>query len=132
MSDSILDSVKKICSIDLSYTVFDDLLILHINSVFSTLQQLGLGPPVGFMIEDNSATWDAFIGTDDTMNSVKTYMGTCVRLLFDPPQSSWGVDSMMKVKLELEWRLNTNREGVSWTDPNPSPQPPAHSWWETF
>jgi hypothetical protein len=124
VADSILDSVKKQCSLLPSYTPFDDVIILHINSVFSTLNQLGIGPDAGFMIEDNSTTWDAFVGTDNNLNFVKTYVGLKVRLLFDPPASSWAVDAMVKMAAELEWRLNVKREGTSWTDPDPTPTTP--------
>lgn len=132
MSDSILDSVKKVCNIDPSYTQFDDVILLHINTVFSTLNQLGVGPDAGFMIEDNTVTWDAFVGTDLSKNNIKTYMGLCVRVIFDPPPSSWAVQAMQQQIEEFTWRISTNREGVSWTDPDPTPQPPALPWWETL
>lgn len=132
MADSILDGIKRICSVDPSYTVFDDQFVLHINSVFMVLNQLGIGPDAGFMIEDNSTTWDAFVGTDNNLNSVKTYMGLRVRMLFDPPQNSFVINAMNEQLQMFEWRLNTKREGVSWTDPDPTPQPPVQPWWETF
>jgi hypothetical protein len=132
VSDSILDSVKKVCSLSADYTAFDDLLILHTNTVFTTLSQLGIGPADGFMIEDNSTTWDAFVGPDLNLNAVKTYVGLQVRMYFDPPQTSFVIDAMNKQIQELGWRLNVKREGVSWTDPDPTPQPPALPWWETI
>lgn len=132
MSTSILDSVKKQCNVDPSYTVFDDQIILHINTVFMVLNQLGLGPDAGFMIEDNSTTWDAFVGTNNNLNSVKTYMGLRVRMLFDPPQVGFVITAMNQQIEEFEVRLSINREGVSWTDPNPPPPPPVLPWWEGF
>jgi len=132
VSLSILDGVKKICMLDPSYTVFDDVILMHINAVFSTLQQLGIGPDAGFMIEDNTVTWDAFVGTDLTENSIKTYMGLRVKMLFDPPTTSFVIDAMNQQIQEFEWRISTNREGVSWTDPDPTPQPPVLPWWETI
>ena len=62
MEQSILNSTKKILGIAADYTVFDHDIITHINSAFSTLTQLGVGPAAGFMIEDESTEWDDFFG----------------------------------------------------------------------
>lgn len=133
MAGSILDDVKKLLGIDSSYTNFDTDVILHINSVFSILSQLGIGPSTGYMIEDNTATWDAFVGTDLNLNDVKTYIVTKVKLFFDPPQNSFVIAAMEKQIQELEWRINVKREGESWTDPDPAPTtPPELCWWQTL
>ena len=50
--ESILQSVKKMLGIIPEYTNFDDDIIMHINSVFMILQQLGVGPKEGFAISD--------------------------------------------------------------------------------
>lgn len=117
MAQSILISIKKILGLAESDTSFDIDVLLHVNSVFSTLNQIGIGPDEGFMIEDATTTWDAFIGTDPRLSSVKTYVYLRVRLLFDPPGTSFAIESMNKQLTELEWRLNVHREGESWTDP---------------
>lgn len=119
METSILDSIKKILGLAPDYTVFDVDIILHINSVFTTLTQLGIGPGEGFMIEDNTATWDQFIADDLELNSVKTYVFLRVRMLFDPPQTSYLISATNDQIRELEWRLNVHREGLMWNDPNP-------------
>lgn len=117
MTTSILTSIKKILGIGETDTSFDTDVIIHINSVFSTLNQLGLGPEEGFMIEDATATWDAFFGSDPRLSAVKTYVYLRVRLLFDPPSTSYLIEAMQSQSKELEWRLNVQREGESWTDP---------------
>lgn len=114
---SILTSTKKILGIDASYDVFDVDIITHINSVFSTLNQLGIGPTAGFMIEDDTAEWDAFLENDLRLNAVKTYVYLRVRMLFDPPQTSFHIAAMEKQIQELEWRLNVQREEESWVEP---------------
>jgi len=119
VTESILDSTKKVLGLDSSYTAFDQDVILFINGAFSTLNQLGIGPEGGYSIADNSATWDAFIGTNKKLNSVKTYVYLCVRILFDPPQTGYLMDALTKQKLELEWRLNVVREMTDWVDPTP-------------
>lgn len=121
MSDSILTSTKKILGIADDYTAFDSDIVIHINTVFTILNQLGIGPENGYAIDDKTATWDAFLGEDLRLNSVKTYVYLRVRLLFDPPTVSYLVESMRQQVQELEWRLNVQREGVSWVDPNPLP-----------
>jgi hypothetical protein len=119
MSESILTSTKKILGIAEDYTAFDVDIIMHINSVFSTLNQLGIGPEIGFMVEDADAEWDSFLLGDTRLNSVKTYVFLRVKLLFDPPSTSLHIAAMEKQIQELEWRLNVSREATSWTDPDP-------------
>lgn len=118
MSESILDSTKKAVGIHATDTSFDSDIIMHINSVFSTLNQLGIGPLVGFMITDAAALWTSFMD-DLRLNNVKTYMYLRVRLLFDPPATSYLIDSLEKQAKELEWRINEHRETTAWIDPTP-------------
>lgn len=120
MTDSILDTIKKLLGISPLDESFDPDIITHINSAFSALQQIGVGPVEGFMIEDKTAVWSDFLGAENTLNSVKTYMYLKVRLVFDPPQNSFLVTSMENQIKELEWRLNVRREEVKypWQDPS--------------
>ena len=117
MEPSILKSTKKILSVGEADTSFDVDIMLHINSVLSILTQVGIGPANGYSIEDDTATWDTFIGTDPRLNLVKTYLYLKVRLMFDPPGTSYAIDAMEKQIAEFEWRLNVMREEESWTDP---------------
>lgn len=117
MTDSILTSTKKILGIAEDYEAFDLDIITHINSVFSVLEQIGIGPEQGFLIEDASTSWDDFIGDDLNLNSVKTLVYLRVRLLFDPPATSFHIEALKEQIRELEWRLNHHREGGSWTEP---------------
>lgn len=117
MSDSILISTKKILGIDADYTAFDVDIITHINSVFTTLTQLGVGPVTGFYIEDEAATWDDYLKPWMNLNAVKSYMYLRVRLLFDPPTTSYHIQSLKEQVLELEWRLNVQ------VDSGPVPTP---------
>jgi hypothetical protein len=123
MEQSILTSTKKILGIAEDYTVFDLDIITHINSAFSTLTQLGVGPADGFMIEDASALWTDFDPVDDhfNYNSVKSYVFLKVKQLFDPPTTSYLISATEQQIKELEWRLNTYREDSEWVDPEPPP-----------
>ena len=104
--DSILTSIKKLLGIDEEYSQFDSDIIMHINTVFLNLTQLGVGPEEGFLIEDDAATWDDFIGDSSQLQAVKTYVYLKVKLLFDPPLSSSVIESINRIISELEWRLN--------------------------
>jgi hypothetical protein len=121
MEQSILTSTKKNLGIDAAYTVFDHDIITLINSAFSTLTQLGVGPAEGFMITDDQAEWDDFLVFADDLqyNSIKTYIHLKVRQVFDPPQTSYAVEAMKEQVRELEWRLNVHREETGWVDPDP-------------
>jgi hypothetical protein len=118
VTDSILTNVKKTLGLVEANTDYDPEIILFINGVFSTLNQLGIGPETGFSIVDKVTTWDALIGTNPKLNSVKTYVYLKVRLLFDPPQTSYLVDAFNQQAKELEWRLNSVREETAWVDPS--------------
>ena len=104
--ESILTSIKKLLGIDEEYTQFDSDIIMHINSVFLNLTQLGVGPSEGFQIEDDSDTWEDFIGDSNQLQAVKLYVYLKVKLLFDPPLSSSVIESMNRMITDLEWRLN--------------------------
>ena len=104
--ESILTSIKKLLGIEEEYTQFDNDIIMHINSAFLNLTQLGVGPAEGFLIEDDTATWEDFIGDSNQLQAVKSYMYLKVKLLFDPPLSSSVIESMNRMVAELEWRLN--------------------------
>lgn len=104
--ESILKSIKKLLGISDEETHFDTDLIMHINSTFSILHQLGVGPDKSFSIDGDTETWNNFIEDDTDFNDVRTYMYLKVRLIFDPPSSSAVMSSMERQISELEWRLS--------------------------
>lgn len=109
MNDSILNSVKLQLGILPEYTVFDQQLILAINTAFSILHQLGVGPKDGYAIEDESNRWDEVV-TKQSLNMVKSYVFLKVKLLFDPPATSFVLDAYNKQLSEMEWRINSEVE----------------------
>lgn len=110
MEESILISIKKLLGIAEDYDVFDTDIIMHINSVFMILNQLGVGPSEGFSIEDEDAEWSEFIEDDKKLAAVKSYIHLKVKLLFDPPLGSAVLEAMKQTISELEWRLNVEAE----------------------
>ena len=114
MSDGkILEDTKKVLGIATDYDVFDDDILMHINSVFSTLNQIGIGPEPGFDVADDTI-WSAYT-EDSKLSAVKTYVYLRVRLLFDPPATSFHIAAIQEQIKELEWRLNVVREFRDWT-----------------
>lgn len=112
--ESILTSIKKLLGIQEDYTHFDADIIMHINTVFMTLSQLGIGPPKGFSIGDDKAIWADYIsGENKNFESIKTYIYLKVKLVFDPPLSSSVIESINRTISELEWRLNVEAETPS-------------------
>jgi hypothetical protein len=109
---SILTSIKKLLGVDEDYTQFDTDIIIHINTVFMTLKQLGVGPTQGFKIADNTAEWEDFITDRIDLEGLKTYIYLKVRLVFDPPQSSYLIENIKEQIKELEWRLNFQVESI--------------------
>lgn len=109
--ESILTSIKKLLGVGEEYTHFDTDIVIHINTVFMTLTQLGVGPSEGFAITDKTAVWTDFIPKGDLrFEAVKTFVYLKVRLVFDPPTSSAVIESFNRTINELECRLNYNTE----------------------
>lgn len=117
--ESILTSIKKMLGITEEYDHFDADLIMHINSVFMILTQLGVGPSEGFRIEDELATWSDIIPADKNFEIIKSYMHLKVKMLFDPPLSSVVLGSMERMISEFEWRINVLAEQMAYDPPKP-------------
>lgn len=109
--ESILTSVKKLLGIAEEDENFDTDIIFHINAVFMTLTQLGVGPSKGFSISDEMTTWRDFVSEDHALyGSLPTYMYAKVKLIFDPPLSSAVIEALNRTIAEFEWRLNVVAE----------------------
>lgn len=122
MDTSILRNTKKILGISSDDTSFDTDIVLQINSAFSILNQLGVGPVNGFVIQDEEAQWEDFVIESPTvLDLIKTCVFLRVRLVFDPPQTSYLLAAMERQLQEHEWRLSTAREEVDWREPEPIP-----------
>ena len=84
---SILKSIRQRIGPSARYDVFDNDLIVLINSAFSRLRQLGVGPDYPFYIEDEDAEWSDFM-EDGEMEEIKDYVYLSVKIIFDPPANS--------------------------------------------
>lgn len=111
MADSILTTIKKLLGIEESDTSFDTDVTIFINSALSRLSELGVGPTDGYQITGTSETWSAYLGSTAKPGNIQTYIYYSVRLAFDPPTSSFVLDSMKKQLDKLEWSINVDAEG---------------------
>ena len=105
MEDSILSSIKEAASVSSEEDTFDQELILHINSTFMALRQMGIGPSVPFFITDATSNWSDFTTDMSILPTIKSYVALKVRMLFDPPTSSSLSDAIKSQLSEYEWRL---------------------------
>ena len=110
MNDSILTSIKKMLGITEEYEHFDMDLIMHINSVFMILRQLGVGPAEGFSIKSKEETWGQFISDENKFELVKSYVYLKTKLIFDPPLGSAVMEVVNRQIQEFEWRLNVEAD----------------------
>lgn len=102
--ESILESIRKLIGPSAQYTIFDNDLIMHINTVFFTLCQLGVTEEP-FVISGTDETWDEF-HADTDLEAVKTYVYLKCRMYFDPPTNSALISAINEQIKELEVRLN--------------------------
>jgi hypothetical protein len=126
LEESILDSVKKNLGLAENYDAFDHDVLTHINTTFFNLNQLGIGPAAGFVVEDETTKWSDFADSDlnvAALNALQTYIFLKVRMYFDPPGTSHHITAMKEQIDELEHRLLTERDLVKWL-PSSSPSLP--------
>lgn len=109
LEDSILKYVRHMIGPEEDYTYFDPDLIMHINSAFSRLCQLGVGPATPFHIRDDSSVWTDFI-EDGYQEDVKQYVWLSTKLDFDPPQNGSVLSSYQEKLNKLEYLLNSVAE----------------------
>jgi hypothetical protein len=105
MLESILNTIKKMLGLSIDDTSFDVDILVNINSAFMILNQLGVGPEEAFSIQDSSIEWPAYFLTDTIYEAVKTYIYLKVKLMFDPPTTSFHISAIERQVVELEWRL---------------------------
>lgn len=108
--ESVLTSIKKMLGIQSDFIQFDVDIIIHINSALMTLNQLGVGPDKAASISSDIDTWNSILGDISDLEAVKTYVYLKVKMIFDPPSSSFVLEAMKRQAEELEWRLQVQSE----------------------
>lgn len=113
--ESILLSIKKLLGSS-GITVFDVDIKIQINTAFSALYQMGIGPrdnqgkTIAYEITDENNLWSEFI-TRPALNNVKTYIYLKVKSYFDPPQNQALISAIDRQLHELEVRMYTEEGG---------------------
>lgn len=110
IKDSILEDVKQMVGQEYDDDTYDVDILTHINAVFFTLNQLGVGPENGFVVDNKNQLWNLYEVPSNLINAVKSYIYIRVRLLFDPPTNSFLVTSLQKQVDQVEWRLMVNQD----------------------
>lgn len=123
MEQSILLSTKKILGLGADDDSFDLDVLTFINTAFSTLNDVGVGPSGGFFIGDDEYTWDDFAvdaAVDDVqVNDIRTYVFLRCRMLFDPPATPYLINAFKDQLDEHVVRISRRREATAWVDPDP-------------
>lgn len=110
LEPSILKSIKKVLGLDVDDTDFDPDIMIFASSALSDLNQIGIGPSGGLTVVDDTVAWDALGLPENVLNTAKTCIYLKVRMLFDPPSTSFTQDAMNKQIEEQMWRLSIYRE----------------------
>ena len=116
MEESILKTIKQLIGCPDDFEQFDLDLIVHINSAFATLTQLGVGPKEGYRITGADNEWSEFEYDVQKLSLIKDYVYIKTRLLFDPPTSGSLMDSLKEQLKEMEWRLYMLYDPISEDD----------------
>jgi hypothetical protein len=115
VTNSILHDIKQMLGQEWDDTTYDLDIMILINTVFFNLNQINVGPPEGYTIDDENNLWPEFIGDSKNLHAVKTYIYIRVRLTFDPPTTGPLVTALEKQADKLEWTLMVE------ADPVPTP-----------
>lgn len=123
MEESVLKSTKKLMGFNPDDTSFDQDVITFINTAFVRLKELGLVSTAGVTIEDDSAEWADLFEDHGDLAAIKTYVFLRVKLLLDPPGTSYHIAAAKEQREELEYCLLREREIRQWMAPSSSPFP---------
>lgn len=113
LDDSILRTIKLMLGLTDDITAYDEEIKVHINSLFTILNQLDVISDDGFRITGYNETWDQLTDRLTLAEMIKEFMYLKVRMIFDPPGSSVVSDAYNSRIAELEWRMNIQAERLA-------------------
>jgi hypothetical protein len=105
IENSILHDIKQLLGQEWDDPTYDLDIKIHINAVFSNLNDIGVGPAGGFKITGPETLWTAFTAGVLDLEDVKTYVYYRCRLGFDPPNNGFLVTNLQEAAQKLEWTL---------------------------
>ena len=103
--ETILTTVKKLLGITEYDDSFDTDILVHINAVNMILSQLGVKECEEHLLIKECDTWDVLFNGNDELECLKSYFYFSVKLAFDPPSSTALLESLNRMKNEIEWRI---------------------------
>lgn len=111
MAGSVMTDIKQLLGIEPDDDSFDLDVRIHINAALAQLHNMcGIEFP---KVSDRSVGWQAVSSDDHIIPLVKDYVYLFVRLLFDPPSTSFANDAIKANLKELGWRISTFEEGYN-------------------
>lgn len=105
MEESVLNTIKQMLGLEQEYNVFDQDVLVSINSALSTLKQVG-AMDVAQHVTSASDTWESLGFSDWQLELVKEYIYIKTRLVFDLPSNGQVISAFTERAKELEWRLH--------------------------
>ena len=108
LDSNILDDIRKLMGPD-TVSIFDQDLLIHINTFVADLTQVGVGPAAGIFVDENT-TWNQLITNPMLLTQVRTYVYLKTRLVFDPPSSGFTTTALKEAADEILWRINVDAE----------------------
>ena len=106
MTDSILETLRKLSGLSPEDDSFDLDIMTHAETIFNVVSHLGYDPPAAFPEDLTGATWAMYLGNRTDLHMIKTYICLRTKLMFDPPTNATVVNLMKEEIRELEWRIN--------------------------
>lgn len=110
LQESILGTIKKLIGFEDDYTQFDTDLIIHINTAFASLAQIGSNLKEGFFITDKNNLWSEYTTDTAILEPIKMYVYLKTKMIFDPPASSMVIETIKQTINELEFRIQISAD----------------------
>ena len=108
--DSILISIKSMLGVQEEFTGFDGTIMSAINTAIFSLNQVGIGPVDGMTVVSTDQTWSELYDGVSNLEAVKSYIYLKTKLIFDPPATSFLLQSIDSQMTEALWRLSIEVE----------------------
>ena len=112
--ENILATVKKLIGVHEDYDVFDDQLLIHINTAIHSVAQIGVESAQKKWV-DNTAIWSDIINQTTGLTNqeaVKSLIYMKVWLAFDPPRSGYVVEAIKEQINELTFRIYVENDPI--------------------
>lgn len=110
ISESILNSVKKMLGISPDISAFDVDIIANINAGISILTQVGVGPDTGFVVTSGDETYEEYLIRPNEYKMVNMFLFLKTKIAFDPPTSATLMQAYKEQMDEYLWRLQVDHD----------------------